>query len=115
MSIVLGRSIERSVTFELKVILHEHAVMHHGDIGGRLQVSRVIESWGGPENVVRIPLAWWPVRVHCGWRLFVDRSGLSIKVGFVLVRVEDLDFVSVHHKYATVSSTLPSAFRWKWC
>ena len=41
--------------------------------------------------------------------LFVDRATLSIKVGGVFIRIENLDFIETHQKDAAVASSLTAA------
>ena len=60
-------------------------------------------------DVVGLPLAGLPARVHERRVLLVNGARLAVEVGRVLVRVEDLQLVVVHQEHAAVAAALAAA------
>jgi len=80
---------------ELEVILHEDAVEEDGDVRGRFQGAVGVEAGRGPDDVVGLPLTGLAGGVYERGRLLVDAARLTVNVGGVFVRVEDLELVAV--------------------
>ena len=56
----------------------------------------------------------WPGALEaftCGGKLSIHRRGLSVGVGFVLIRIQHLDFVEAHHEYAAIAASLIGTHR----
>src|SRR5258706_11819044 len=107
----IGRhlSVER-VAQQLYVVLHDDAIMDHGEITRLLQLA-ILEAGDVEEDVVYIPLAGLSHGVYQGRIGAVDRSGLAVRVGYVLVAVEDLDLIFVEKYYSAVAAILVSPTR----
>src|SRR3954471_1766702 len=86
-------------------MLHKNAVPEHRDIrGGDDHV--VVELWRFEDDVVGLPFTWLACHVHEWWVLAVNRRGLAIGVGHVLVRIQHLHLVAVHESDAAVAAIL---------
>src|SRR5450432_1396170 len=82
------------LAFEFEVVLHQDSVEEDGDVGGALQGAVGVEGGGGPGDVVGLPFAGFAIWIGERDGLFVDAAGLAVDVGFVVVVVEDLEFVA---------------------
>src|ERR1700737_3936681 len=97
------------------MILHQHAIQKDSDIGWRFPGTLRVEGWGGPHHVVGLPLPGLVHRVCQRNALLVDAAGLAVNVGFVVVRVEDLQLISGiawtrgGEKHPTVATRLTGA------
>ena len=80
-------------SLQLEVVLDEHPVVKHRNAGRCLHAAVRIEGRGHPDDVVGLPLAWFLRGVHQRNALLVDARGLSVRVGLVLERIEDLQLV----------------------
>ena len=85
MRLVLRRPVKWSVSKQLEVVLYKHAVVKHSHSGRFCKLPFCVKTWGVPDNIVAVPLSWFPHDVDQRWCLFVDRSGLAIVIGRVLV------------------------------
>src|SRR3954470_21004842 len=95
------------------VVLHEDTVVHDRHARGGGNLSRGVEPWPVKDDVVGLPLAGRPARVH-EWRILaVDRRGVAVGGGDVVIRVEHLHLVSSHQEYAAVAALLAVAFGWR--
>jgi len=77
------------------VILDQDSVEEDCGIGGSLEGAVCVEGWRCPDDVVGLPLTGFARGVREWDALLVDAAGLAVDVGFVVVVVEDLEFVSV--------------------
>ena len=91
------------------MIENQHAVVDCGDVGRRLEQPIGTKSWTSPKNVVAVPFARRSHDVDHRGRLFVDRARLAVEVGFVVIRIEYLNFVDAHQKQAAVATALALA------
>lgn len=57
-------------------------------------------------DVVAVPFSLGGCDVYEGWALAIEGTGLTIRVGFVCVALQDLDLVILHEENAAVSSFL---------
>ena len=69
----------------------------------------LLETRSGIDNIVSIPFARFLAGVHQRRSLLVDTPGLAVRIGFVLVVVENLHFVHALHKHAAVAASLAFA------
>ena len=107
--IVRGGAFEEGSPLEFEVILHDHPVVQHGDEGGSGDFALIIHAGRGEEDVVGLPFSRRPTGVDHGRGLLVERTGLAVEVGLVLIAVENLHFVAAHQVDATVAASLPLA------
>src|SRR6266702_2047694 len=90
---------------EFYIVLHEHSIVQHGH-PSRTKQFAAAKSRSVKNNVVSLPLRRRTRSIH-QWRILpVDRRGLPIRISFVLVRVEHLNFVESHQEYAAVAALL---------
>ena len=107
--IVRGGAFEEGSPLEFEVILHDHPVVQHGDEGGSGDFALIIHAGRGEEDVVGLPFSRRPTGVDHGRGLLVERTGLAVEVGLVLIAVENLHFVAAHQVDATVAASLSLA------
>src|SRR4051812_28276521 len=91
------------------VVLYENTVVHDRHARGRRDPARGVESRAMKDDVVGLPLAGRPARVHERRVLPVDRRGVAVSVRDIVIRVEYLNLVSAHQKHAAVAALLPIA------
>lgn len=92
------------------VVLYEYAVEEYGEVAGAGALPVVVEAWGGEDDVVGIPLAGRAHGVYEGGVLLVYGARLAIRVGAVLVAVEDLYLVAILEEDTAVAAPLAFAF-----
>jgi len=80
--------------FNFHMVLNEHTVMKHCDIRRFFYRAIGIESGSGVNNIVRLPFARFAGRVDQRDGLLIDRTGLSVGIGRIIVAVENLDFIN---------------------
>src|SRR5690606_27903853 len=88
------------------VVLHQHAVVQHGDARGGEQPATFGEARRLPDDVVGLPGARHARGVHQRDGLLVDRGRLAVRIGGVVVAVEHLQFVQLLQEYAAVAAVL---------
>src|SRR5204863_6997465 len=94
----------------LDVVLHQHAVVQYCHTPAPRGLADFVKVRGSEDNVVALPFARLARSVDQRRVLFVDRTGLPVEVGWVLVRIEHLDFVMAHQEDAAVAAALAVAF-----
>src|SRR4051812_37327183 len=92
------------------MILDEHSVVKCCQVGGRLDFS-ILETGSGKNNIVNLPLTRWARGVHQRRVLSVHGGGAAIRVGPIVIAVEDLKFVLAEEEDAAVAPALAIAFR----
>ena len=90
-------------------VLDDDAVVDDGDFGGGFYGCAIIDG-RLEEDVVAVPFALGGGGVDEGWELAVEGAGLAVWVGFVVVALEDLDFVEAHEEAAAVAAGLALDF-----
>jgi hypothetical protein len=91
---------------EFDIILYQDSIMKNCH-PGRLQESPCLtEARSAKIDVVTLPFTWRTAYIEKRGILSVNRSSLPIGIGRVLVRIENLDFISTHQVDSTVTSTL---------
>ena len=93
------------------VVLDQHAVLEHGDVGGLDEVLVLVELRGLEDDVVALPLARLAAAVDQRRILAVDRPGLAVGVRDVVIRVQHLHLVAAHDDHAAVAAALAVAGR----
>src|SRR5205807_10659544 len=78
---------------ELDVVLHQNAIVKNGFARGARQLSRSVKARAVKNDVVGLPLARGTRSIEQRRILSVGGRGLSVGVGFVLVRVQNLRLV----------------------
>src|SRR5262245_14042084 len=104
------RAVVPGFAVNLDVILNQYAVVKDRHASTSYRFANLVEAWRGENNVITLPFAWRARGVYQRRMLFVDGSGLAVKVGFVVVRIEHLHFVMSHQEDAAVASPLTFAF-----
>src|SRR5688572_30283268 len=75
------------------MVLHENAVVENGKAtGDDFAIGGFFR--GAKDDVVGLPFAGLAGGVHERGGVAVKCAGLSVRIGFVLIRVEHLDFVA---------------------
>src|SRR5215469_4535387 len=92
--LIKGLSDVPGLAFQLKVIHHQHAIKECRHVGWCLHRTVIIEGWGRPDDVVDLPFAGLASRVGQRNALLVDTSGHLVDVSFVVVGIENLQFIS---------------------
>ena len=80
------------------------SVLQDGDPGGRQQRTVGVETRGGIDNVVDVPLARRFGCVDQRRVLLVDAAGLSVPVRVVEVAVQDLHFIKALQENSAVAA-----------
>ena len=106
---ILRRPVPSRGAENLRMILHQHAVLQDGDERGAFRLAALIETRGLENDVVGLPLARLAAGVHQRRALLVNRGRLAVEIRLILVRIEDLDFVDAHHEHAAVAPFLAVA------
>lgn len=96
---------------ELDVVLHEDAVVKDGVARFAQELAVGIEARAVEDDVIPLPFARRARSVDLRWILTVDRGGLAIGVGSVVVGIENLNFVEALQKDAAVAALLAFAVR----
>lgn len=99
---------------DFHVVLHEDAILEDGDARRLKQFARCVEVRSVEDDVVSLPLARRARCVHERRILAIDGGGLAISVSFVLVRIEDLNFVNSHQEHTAIASFLAFPFWRNW-
>jgi hypothetical protein len=81
------------LALQLEVILHKHAVEEDRHIRRSLQISIRVEDGRHPNGVVALPLAGLAGGVDERNALLVFASRLSVGIGSVVIRIENLQLV----------------------
>ena len=94
------------VAFQYNVVLHQDAVQHHRNQGGRLQLAVGAEAGSAPVDIVDLPLTIARVGVGERCLLLVDTSHHAVHVGRVVIAVEHLHLVLRLQEDAAVAAIL---------
>ena len=114
------RSIRRTLVVvrgpqERAVVLDEHTVVEHRHARGREHSPTGVEARRVKHDVIHLPFSGRTARVDERRELSIDRRGLSVGIGDVLVRIEHLALVVAHEDDAAVATLLSLALRWRRC
>ena len=90
------------------VILHQHAVLEGGDERGRRDFA-VMPEGGRKDDVVGLPLARRPAGVDERRVLGINRGGLGVRVGCVVIGNAERGFLESPQEDADVAPGLCSA------
>src|ERR1041385_8494273 len=93
---------------QLLVIVQQNAVEEHGRIGGLYQLA-VSEYRRLEYDVVALPFAGLASCICKRRPLSIERAGLAIGVGRILVGIENLNFVQALQEYAAIAAILAVA------
>src|SRR5215467_8888862 len=90
------------------MVLNQHSVLQHCE-RTRLYTAVWLLSGRVKDYVIGLPLPWFAASVY-EWRVVaIESATLAVGVGFVVVRVEHLNFVAAHEIDATIAPALPVA------
>jgi hypothetical protein len=81
----------RAVDF--RVVLYQDAVVQRSDRGFFLDLAVVAEDRGVVNDVVSLPFAGFAACVDQRRILFINRAGLAVEIGLVVLGIEHLNFV----------------------
>ena len=90
--------------------LGDDAVVENGDRAWLKDLSVRVLLLPDANDVVGLPLAGTATGIHEGDTLFVKRGSLSVGIGVVLKRIEDLDFGIAADEDSAVSAALAVSF-----
>ena len=90
------------------MMMHEHAVVKHGDEGRRDQ-SVFLKHGGGEDDVKGLPVAWWKRDVHRRGRLGIHGGALTVWIERFVIGIEDLDFIKAVQQDTIVAFVIPRA------
>ena len=109
---VPGHHAVRHRAQNLLAVMHQHSVEEHRGEGAADQFF-ALELRGLENNVVRLPLALGPDRIHQRRPLSVKRPGLPVRVSHAHRRLQHLNLVAVHQQHAAIAPVLilPLNFR----
>src|SRR5689334_4620326 len=82
------------LSFQRKVILHQHTVEEHSRIRRRLHRPVIIKYWSSPHDIIGLPLSRLATGIHQRSRLLVNACGHPIHVSLILVGIQDLQLIS---------------------
>src|SRR2546426_8204883 len=91
---------------ERDIVLHQYPVMQRGDVRGTQQFAGGIKAGPVKNDFVGLPLARRQTGVDQRRILSVNRSGLSVGVGLVLIGIQNLELVFAHQIHAAVTALL---------
>src|SRR5262245_3682020 len=94
---------------DFRVILNQDAVLQDSERAFFLHSAVVTEDRRVVDDVVGLPFAGFATGVDQRRVLFINRAGLSVGIGLVVVRIEHLKFVTALQEDATVSAPLAFA------
>ena len=112
MLLVARGAVVGGVAEQREVVLDDDTIVNHRDGCRTQEFPIILKPRCLPDDVVAIPLARFPHGVDQRRGLFIDRGGLTVEVGCVVVRVENLDLIG-SKKEATVASCLAAPLRGK--
>ena len=97
---------------QLPFVVDSYAIVHEGKLCGRLQIAvpehasfQEVEARGSEGEFKSLPLAWFAAGVDLRWILSVDRGCLPVGVAWVVVGIQDLDFVYAKQEQPAVGSS----------
>src|SRR5438034_10141120 len=94
---------------KLEVVLDQYAIQKHGHARWTVEGAVRLEVRPMEDDVIRLPLARRPGGVDERRVLAVDRTGLPVGIGVVLIGIEDLELVPPHQKDPAVATLLTFA------
>jgi hypothetical protein len=71
-----------------------------------IEVAIGFETRGAEKNIEGLPLTWFSANVDQGRVLPVDRTGLTVCIGWVVKGIQYLDFELALQKHAAVTTPL---------
>ena len=92
------------------VVLHQNAVLQHGDTSGSEQRAVVRKARRVVNDVIDLPFAGRAATVDQGRILAVNGASLAVEVRGVGVGIQDLDFITALDDNTAVSPALTLAF-----
>jgi hypothetical protein len=95
---------------DFDVILNQHAVMKQRDCRTPGKLATWIEARAMKNNIVGLPFPGLPRGIHQRRILPINRRGFTVCIGYVLVRIENLDFIESLQKDAAVAPILVPPF-----
>lgn len=101
-------------TLNFYIVLDEDAVVKDGDTSKMDEFSVLIEFGGMENDIVALPFARLTRSVDERRILAVNGRGLAIGISFIVVGIEDLNFVDAHQENATVAAILVLALGGRW-
>lgn len=91
------------------MVLHQDAVVQDGEIRLTCDPAGIIEDRPMEDDIISLPLTGLAAGIHQRNRPAVQRSTLTVRVGFVFIRVEDLDFIGSLEEHAAIAASLAGA------
>ena len=92
-----------------RVVLQYDAILDNRNTRRNTISTVFLEDRSGIDNIVNIPFTRLAHGICQRRRLFVDASGLSVHVGFVVIAIQNLDFIHVLQEDAAVAASLACA------
>lgn len=87
------------------MMMNQHAVVDDSDIS-RADELLSFETWSNEEYIVGLPLTWLAAPVD-QWRILtVYGAGCAVRIGYVVIPVENLNLISPHQEDAAVAAAL---------
>ena len=93
----------------LDVVLDEDAVVEDGERGLSRDLAVLIEERAMIDDVIALPLARLAAGVDQRHGTAVQRPALAVRIGLVLIGIEDLDLVLALEEHAAVAAALAGA------
>src|SRR5690606_31740432 len=93
-------------TLDFHMVLNQHAVMKYGNSGWRSQLSFIVKSRRRINNVVGLPFPRTTAGVNQRNNLLVNRSRLTIGIGFIFIGIEDLNFITLLQENSAIPASL---------
>ena len=100
----------RSRTEKFAAIVNQNAIVNHSRSGRRDQSSVVCKTRSSEEDVKRLPLSRSTANIDQRWPLTVEGRALSVWIGRILVRIENLHLVAIHQEDSRIASSLRISF-----
>ena len=94
---------------ESAAVMEDDAIVNDSDVTGFGLFSGIIPAWSFENDVVGLPFAGTFAGVYEGRGLAVNGARLAIGIGLIIVRIENLDFVSTENIHTVVSAALAGA------
>lgn len=94
--------------------LNQYAIVKNREPGQGLALAIRTEAGSAENDIEGLPFAWFAAGIDQRRVLSVNRSSAAVRVGGVLIAVQNLDFKCSHQEYTTISSPLPRPFYCFW-
>lgn len=99
---------------EFLAVVHHRPVVYDGEVTFFGKFTGIVPAGGFEYDVVGLPFAGWFGSIYSGRELAVNGAGLAVRIGFVVVGIEDLHFVAAKDVYAVIAAALAFAFNFGW-